>query len=101
MEQVVGYDRDALCQKGFYPYEWFDDVAKFDHDGLPPSNEFYSQLSQTNISEDNYKHAQKVYNQLGCKPINDYHVIYLKCYYIFHEILCQMTLYFLQSFFDL
>ena len=32
-----------------------------------------------NISENNYKHAQKVYSQLGCKTFKDYHMTYLKC----------------------
>ena len=79
MKQVFGHDIDVLCQKGFYPYEWFDSIDKFSHDGLPPINDFYSQLSQKHISENNYKHAQKVYSQLGCKTFKDYHMTYLKC----------------------
>ncbi len=36
---------EILCQKGFYPYEWFDNVNKFEHVGLPKIDRFYSCLS--------------------------------------------------------
>ena len=70
---------DLLCRKGFYPYEWFDNTAKFDYDGLPPKEEFYSQLSQKHISDDDYKHAEHVYETLNCQSFKDYHLAYLKC----------------------
>ena len=69
-----------LCRKGYYPYEWVDDIDKLNHKGLPPIEAFYSKLSQKGISEDEYKQAWKVYNTLGCKSFRDYHMAYLKTY---------------------
>ena len=67
-----------LCQKGYYPYEWFDDESKFDHVGLPPREAFYSTLTQETLSEEAYEHAWNVYKTLGCKTFREYHELYLK-----------------------
>ena len=69
---------ELLCQKGHYPYEWFDDEAKFVYQGLPPIDCFYSQLSQKGISAEEYAHALKVYESMGFKTFKDYHEAYLK-----------------------
>ena len=79
MRSVFPDQLEMLCQKGFYPYEWFDNIKKFDFQGLPKAYDFYSSLSQKYISEDNYKHAQNVYEKLNCKSFKDYHLTYLKC----------------------
>ena len=67
-----------LCEKGFYPYEWMDDVSKMDFVGLPPKENFYSQLSQSSPSDNEYQHAQTVYETLNCQTFRDYHLTYLK-----------------------
>jgi hypothetical protein len=64
--------------KGIYPYEWVDDISKLDNVGLPPREAFYSSLKQEGITENEYDHAQKVYNDLGCQSFKDYHMAYLK-----------------------
>lgn len=46
--------------KGFFPYEWLDDMTKLDHQQLPPHDAFYSGLKDTNISEVEYAYCQKV-----------------------------------------
>jgi hypothetical protein len=79
MKSVVPDHLDLLCRKGFYPYEWFDDNDKFNYNGLPDINQFYSTLSQKHISESDYKHACNVYDSLNCKTFYDYHMIDLKC----------------------
>ena len=40
---------DLLCQKGFYPYEWVDNIDKLNHVGLPNIADFYSSLKQESI----------------------------------------------------
>ena len=42
MRSVFPDQLEMLCQKGFYPYEWFDNVKKFEFQGLPKAKEFYS-----------------------------------------------------------
>ena len=68
----------TLCQKGHYPYEWFDSTDKFDYEGLPPKECFYSSLKQEGISDEDYEHAKKVYTDLNCKTFRDYHMAYLR-----------------------
>ena len=70
---------EMLCQKGHYPYEWVDDIKKLNHKGLPPRVIFYNKLKQELISKEEYKHALKVYEALGCKTFKDYRLAYFKC----------------------
>ena len=72
-------DLDLMCRKGFYPYEWVDNIEKLDHVGLPPKSAFYSKLKQEDISDKDYKHAETVYDKLKCQTFKDYHLAYLKC----------------------
>jgi hypothetical protein len=52
-----------LCRKGFYPYEWVDNDDKLNHEGLPDIEDFYSSLKNESITEENYKHAKRVYKK--------------------------------------
>ena len=70
---------DLLCKKGFYPYEWVDNINKLDNVGLPPIEAFNNRLTQSTATPENYKHAQKVYDALNCKSFRDYHLTYLQC----------------------
>jgi len=79
MKQYFNDEIDLLCRKGFYPYEWVDNDSKLDFDGLPSQDKFYSKLSQSSISDNDYQHAQNVYKTLNCKSFLDYHLTYLKC----------------------
>ena len=38
-------------QKGFFPYEWFDNVEKSRHTELPNADAFYSKLKNCNVLE--------------------------------------------------
>src|SRR5215208_1566442 len=68
---------DLLLRKGVYPYEWVDSIEKFLVKGLPPIEDFYTTLGGS-ISQEDYKHAQKVWKAFDCKTFGDYHDIYLK-----------------------
>ena len=41
-------------------------------------DKFYSGLSQEGITDDNYKHAQAVWETFNCQTIGDYHDLYLQ-----------------------
>ena len=69
---------DMLCQKGYYPYEWVDDISKLDHKGLPPMEAFYSELRQKTFSREKMDHVEKVYKALNCETFKDYRLAYLK-----------------------
>ena len=46
---------------------------------MPNIEDFYSCLSQKHISNENYDHANIVYDKLNCQSFKDYHLTYLKC----------------------
>ena len=45
---------------------------------LPPIESFYSELNKSGISEDNYTHAQNVWETFEMETLQDYHDLYLK-----------------------
>src|SRR6185369_7071584 len=67
-----------LCRKGVYPYEYINSFDRFLETELPSIEKFYSRLSRSNISQEDYEHAQKVWKTFGCKNLGNYHDIYLK-----------------------
>ena len=48
-------------QKGFFPYEWFDDIEKLRHTELPIPDAFYSKLKNCNVLETDF-------NMYNCLP---------------------------------
>ena len=69
---------DLLTRKGVYPYDYVSSLDKLSETQLPPKEEFYSQLYDEDISDDDYQHAINVWNTFNCKTIRDYHDLYLK-----------------------
>ncbi len=69
---------DLLKRKGVFPYEFMTDFPKLNDVQLPPKEAFYSQLTDSHISDEDYEHAQKVWKAFGCKTMRDYHDLYLK-----------------------
>ena len=49
-------------RKGVFPYEYMDSREKFNETALSPKKDFYSNLNLENISDEDYVHAQKVWN---------------------------------------
>ena len=68
---------DLLTRKGVYPYEYISSWDQFEETQLPPINAFYSNLSMSSISEDDYQHAQKVWEEFGIRNLGDYHDFFL------------------------
>jgi hypothetical protein len=54
MKEYYNDNMNIMCRKGAYPYEWFDDVSKFNHDGLPSKQCFYSKLNQKGIEYNDF-----------------------------------------------
>ena len=53
-----------LLRKGVYPYGYMDSWEKFDETALPPKEAFYSNLNLEDISDEDYKYAQKEWDYL-------------------------------------
>ena len=69
---------DLLTRKGIYPYEYINSWDRFEETQLPLINAFYSNLNMSSISEDDYQHAQKVWEEFGIRDLGDYHDLYLR-----------------------
>ena len=67
-----------LKKKGVYPYDYMDSFKKFNEKELPIKEDFYSILNNTNISDLEYQHAKKVWNDFQIKNLGEYHDLYLK-----------------------
>jgi hypothetical protein len=73
------YFKDPLLiRKGVYPYEYMDCWTCFEEESLPPKECFYSTLKKSGITDKDYNYAQKVWKELKCKTLGDYHDMYLK-----------------------
>ena len=70
--------RDLMLRKGVYPYDYVDSAKKLDEDLLPSKADFFSQLYNEGISNEDYLHAQNVWSRFDCKTLGDYHDVYLK-----------------------
>ena len=68
-----------LLRKGVYPYEYMDSWEKFNETELPPKKDFYSNFNLENISDKDYKHAQKVWETFEIKNLGEYHDLYVQC----------------------
>ena len=55
-----------------------DSFSKFNDTELPEREEFYSLLTDNNISEDDYSRAKDVWNTFNLKNMGEYHDLYLK-----------------------
>ena len=65
-----------LTRKGQYPYEYMNSPEKFKETQLPLKEAFYSKLNNERISDENYAHAQEVWEMFEMKNLEDYHNLY-------------------------
>ena len=77
-KKIIKNNVELLSKKGVYPYDYVSSISKFSETQLPPKSEFYSKLNDENISDEDYQHAQYVWETFSCKTIKDYHDLYLK-----------------------
>jgi len=68
---------DLLLQKQIYPYEYIDNFNKFNEQSLPLKEDFYSSLNYNKISEEDYKHARRIWRIFDIKSLGEYHDLYV------------------------
>lgn len=72
-------ERLLLLRKGVFPYSIVrDHVQLLLINQLPKKEDFYSDLTQKHISDEDYKHAQLVWKTFKCKNLLEYCFLYLK-----------------------
>ncbi|XP_072048278.1 uncharacterized protein [Amphiura filiformis] len=70
--------RRLLVRKGVYPYDHVDSLKKLEETCLPPKAAFYSRLNEESISDEDYEHAQSVWESFEMKTLREYHDLYLE-----------------------
>ena len=56
-----------LLKKAVYPYEYMDSWKRFDETALPNKEAFYSELNLEDITDEDYTHAQEVFEEFKLK----------------------------------
>ena len=67
-----------ISRKGIYPYDYMNGIKKFSEEKLPQKEKFFSKLNDSNISDEDYDHAQRIWKEFGMKNLGEYHDLYLK-----------------------
>ena len=68
----------VLLRKGVYPYEYMDSWEKFNETELPDKESFYSELNKEGITDEDYVHAQKVWDTFNIQNLGEYHDLYVQ-----------------------
>ena len=68
---------NLMSQKCVYPYDFMDSFEKFNQTELPNKDQFYSIQNDQHITDDEYDHANKVWNTFMIKTMGEYHDLYL------------------------
>lgn len=67
---------ELMLKKGTYPYDYMTSVERYKEEQLPPPEAFHNELYQSDVTEEEYQHAQTVWNELGVKNLGEYTRIY-------------------------
>ena len=78
LKQEFGQNYKLLTKKGIYPYDYFDNIKKYNEEKIPDHTNFKNKLNNKNISNEEYKHAHNVFKIFKCKNLVDYRILYLK-----------------------
>ena len=80
MVNIIGagytYDKylkafDVEQRKGYFPYEWLDDLSKLDEETLPPIDAFFSKLKGQTINEEEYATVVEAWRANGMNCVRD------------------------------
>ncbi len=73
-----GIDKiDLVSKKGIFCYEYITDWNKLDEQSLPPIQQFYSSLTNSDITQQQYEHARNVWDTFNIQTIGSYSDLYL------------------------
>lgn len=79
--QLTGHTEQQMMllnRKGVFPYDYMDSWAKFEETALPPKEAFYSKLVESDITDEEYGHAQNVWQMFNIKTLGEYSDLYMK-----------------------
>ena len=73
-----GEKLSLMTKKGVYPYDYMNSFEKFEDSRLPKKEDFFSIMNNEHITDEEYQHAQNVWNEFGLSSMGEYHDLYLK-----------------------
>ena len=73
-----GEQLSLMTKKGVYPYDYMNSFEKFEDNRLPKKEDFFSIMNNEHITDEEYQHAQNVWNKFGLSSMGEYHDLYLK-----------------------
>ena len=73
-----GEQLSLMKKKGVYPYDYMNSFEKFEDSRLPKKEDFFSVMNNEHITDEEYQHAQNVWNEFGLLSMGEYHDLYLK-----------------------
>jgi len=69
---------NLVMRKGIFPYDYVDSITKLAETSLRPKDVFYSRLKGEGITDEDYKHATKVWKEFKMKTFREYLELYNK-----------------------
>ena len=67
-----------LLRKGIYPYEYMDELGKFNETALLEKEELYSNINTEDVIDADYMYAKRVCEDFEVKNLGEYHDLHLK-----------------------
>ena len=74
----TGNKLDLVRRKGVFPYDYVDSWDKLEEEQLPSREDFFNNLTESQISEGDYEHAQNVWRTFEHNNLGEYSDHYLK-----------------------
>ncbi|KAB0790197.1 hypothetical protein PPYR_15471, partial [Photinus pyralis] len=73
-----GREFELIRQKGVFPYSFVDSYDKLNLTTIPNKSDFFDVLHEQDITDEEYRRAQEVWNLFNCQTLGEYSDIYLK-----------------------
>lgn len=67
-----------LERKGVFCYDYIDSLEKLNETSLPSKENFYSRLTESDISNESYDFAKEVWHEFDIKTLGEYSDLYMK-----------------------
>ena len=69
---------EELTQKAIYFYDYASSYNIFYESCIPAREMFYNKQTQSDITDEDCEHAQKIFSKMRCKNLGDYMLLYVK-----------------------
>ena len=67
-----------FLRKCVYPYDYMNDLEKFNETQLPEKEDFYSHLNMEDITDVDYAHTKRVSKDFEMKNLGEYNDLYFQ-----------------------